>query len=139
MNEQIIVTKLLVPDEHRLAVTAELFGTHFPLQLEPVIYAITDQMAADYHGGYWDFYTLSNAGFYMAPSTDHVFAVHCANCFQGELSGDALGITSCLYAFSNLSFTGDGGFPRQCARQYHLLRGYMYDHVKVAKILGAID
>ncbi len=96
-------------------------------------------MAADYHGGYWDFYTLSNAGFYMAPSTDHVFAVSCANSFQGELSGDALGITANLYAYSHLSFTGDGGFPRQCARQYHLLKEYMCQHPEVANILGAID
>ena len=139
MKDSTIVTRQLVPDEHRLAVTEELFGIHFPLRLEPVIYAISDQMAADYHGGFWDFFTFEGGGFYMAPSTDQIFTVSCANCYQGELSGDALGIVACLYAFSNLSYTGDGGFPRQCARNYHLLRGYMYEHSEVAGILRAID
>ena len=114
MNEPTIVTRQLVPDKHRLAVTEKLFGIHFPLRLEPVIYTITDRMAADYHGGYWDFYTLSNGGFYMAPKSEDIFTVSCTNCFHGELSGDALGITACLYAYSHLSFSGDGTFPRQC-------------------------
>jgi len=32
-------------------------------------------MAEDYYGGYWDFHTLSNGGFYMSPSSDDVFHV----------------------------------------------------------------
>jgi hypothetical protein len=58
-------------------------------------------MAQDYSGGLWEFYTLSNGGFYMAPSTDVIFHVSCDNMFEGDLSGDALGITACLYAYCN--------------------------------------
>ena len=105
--------------------------------MEPVIYGITDRMAADYKGGYWDFYTLSNGGFYMAPSDDRLFHVTCDNCFEGDLSGDALGLTSCLYAYSHLSFAGD--FAREYARHYHRLRGYLFEHAEVKAILGAID
>jgi hypothetical protein len=71
------VTRHLVPEDQRLAVTAELFGAHFPLQIEPVIYGITERMAEDYHGGYWQFYTLDNGGFYIAPEGDQVLAVSC--------------------------------------------------------------
>ena len=49
-----LITRELVPEDQRLAITERLFGIHFPLQMEPVIYGITDRMAADYKGGYWD-------------------------------------------------------------------------------------
>ena len=121
-----------------MAITERLFGLHFPLHLEPVIYGITERMAKDYGGGFWEFYTLSNGGFYMAPSIDQVFHVTCDNQFEGDLSADALGIISCLYAYSNLSFA-DGGIAREYARQYHLLREYMMEHPEVRGILGATD
>ena len=132
-----LINRELVPENQRMAVTERLFGIHFPLQLEPVIYGITERMAEDYSGGYWEFHTLSNGGFYMAPSSDQVFHVTCDNTFEGDLSADALGITSCLYAYSHLSFAGD--FAREYARHYHLLRDFMMDHPEVRVILGATD
>ena len=136
-SSQPIVTRELVPENQRMETTERLFGIHFPMQFEPVVYGITDRMARDYSGGYWNFYTLSNSGFYMAPSTDVLFHVTCDNCFEGDLSGDALGITSCLYAYSHLSFAGD--FAREYARHYHRLREYMFEHAEVKAILGATD
>ena len=132
------VTREAVPENQRLAITERFFGIHFPLQLEPVIYGITERMAEDYDGGYWEFQTLSNGGFYMAPSSDRVFHVTCDNMFEGDLSADALGITACLYAYSNLSFA-NGRFARVCACHYHRLREYMMDHAEVRGILGATD
>jgi hypothetical protein len=132
------VTRELIPDDRRAAVVERLFGLHYPLQLEPVIYGITDRMAKDYSGGYWEFYTLSNGGFYMAPSGDDVFHVTCDNMFEGDLSADALGITASLYGFSHLSFS-DGRFGRVCACHYHRLREYMFEHPEVRAILGATD
>ncbi|MGD8630345.1 MAG: antirestriction protein [Gammaproteobacteria bacterium] len=137
-STQIVVTRELVPEDRRLAVAERLFGVHFPLRLEPVIYGITERMAEDYSGGYWDFYQLSNGGFYMAPSSDRRFSVSCDNMYQGDLSGDALGITACLYAYSHLSFQ-DGRFGRVCACHYHRLREYMFEHPEVREILGATD
>jgi hypothetical protein len=137
-TQQTIVTKELVPEDQRMDVAEKFFGPNFPMKLEPVVYGITDRMANVYSGGYWEFYTLSNGGFYMAPSSDDVFHVTCDNMFEGDLSADALGITACLYAYSNLSFTG-GSFARECIRHYHLLREYMMDHAEVRAILGATD
>jgi hypothetical protein len=121
-----------------MATVERLFGIHFPLKLEPVIYGITERMANDYKGGYWDFQTLSNGGFYMSPSEERIFHVTCDNMFEGDPSADALGITSCLYAYSYLSFS-DGRFARVCACHYHRLREYMMEHPEVRAILGATD
>jgi hypothetical protein len=43
-----LVTRELVPENQRMAVTEKLFGIHFPLQMEIVIYGITDRTAKDY-------------------------------------------------------------------------------------------
>jgi hypothetical protein len=139
MTNETIITSKLVPEDQRLDLTADLFGAHFPLQIEPVVYGITTRMAKDYCGGYWQMYTLDNGGFYMAPNYDQLYQVSCDNCWQGELTADALGITACLYTYSHLSFSGNEAFARTCARHYHLLREYMMDHNEVATILGAVD
>lgn len=140
------ITRKTIPDNQRINHTAKLFGHNFPMRLEPFIYSITGSIASEYHGGYWGFYELSNGGFYMAPAvavalanSDSQFHVCCENGFEGELSADALGIIACLYAYSNLSFSGIKGFAETCAQHYHLLREYMFEHSEVGNILHAID
>ena len=134
------ITRQLVPEDQRLAVVEQLFGIHFPLRLEPVIYGITEKMTqGTYSGGFWQFYKLDNGGFYMAPDDDRVFTVCSANYWSGELSADALGVTVCLTAYSHLSFGGPESFARICADHFHRLRWYMMAHAEVAAILGAID
>jgi hypothetical protein len=139
MTTQTTVTRTLVPEDQRLIITEKLFGVHFPLRLEPFIYTITERLTKDYHGGYWDFHTLSNGGFFMAPAGDLRFHVLCENQFEGDLSADALGITACLYAYSNLSFSGPDAFADICFDHYHWLREYMMGHPEVREILGATD
>ena len=138
MTTQTTVTRMLVPEDQRLVITEKLFGTWFPMRIEPFVYTITERLTKDYQGGYWEFYTLSNGGFHMAPATDRLYHVACDNMYEGDLSADALGITACLYAYSHLSFTG-GAFARDCARHYHLLREYMFEHPEARAILGATD
>jgi hypothetical protein len=132
------VCKHLVPEGQRTNHVAKLFGHLFPLRLEPFVYRVTEQLSPDYHGGFWEFFALCNGGFYMAPQADTMFVVSCENGYQGKLSSDALGITACLYAYSNLSF-GDDEFAQTCARHYHWLRDYAMDHSEVGAILGATD
>ena len=140
-----IVTRHQVTDDRRVNHAAEIFGIHFSLRLEPYVYAVTGKLARNYTGGYWEFYTLSNGGFYMAPRFERTFHVISENSFEGDLSADALGITACLYGYSHLSFGGmlsldsDEGFAETCAWQYHWLRDYMLGHPEAAAILGAID
>lgn len=38
------VTQELVPEDQRMDIVERMFGMAFPLQLEPVVYGITDRM-----------------------------------------------------------------------------------------------
>ena len=57
-----------VKDEQRLRFWPQHFG-RIPqwITLEPHIFAWMDRLCADYNGGVWAFYTLSNGGAFMAP------------------------------------------------------------------------
>ena len=138
MSDTQFITRQLVAEDQRSNVTADLFGIHFPLQLEPFIFSMASRLSEDYGGGYWLFYTLDNSGFYMAPDSHSQFQVISENVWKGFMSADAFGITVCLFAYSTLSF-GSGQFAATCADQYHLLREYMMNHPEARAILGATD
>ncbi len=138
-SSPIVITRKLIPEDQRMVIVEKLFGINFPMLLEPFVYGITERLAKEYRGGYWEFWQLNpGQGFYMSPHSDKPFNVSCENGFEGQLSADALGITACLYAYSTLSFNGDA-FAEVSAEQYHLLRKYMYEHAEVGSILQAID
>jgi len=132
------ITRQVVADDQRIHTTADLFGVYFPLRLEPFVYAMTSKLSDHYGGGYWNFYVLSNGGFYMAPDGDGRFQVVSENGFECFMSSDALGITACLYAYSHLSF-GEDDFSETCARQFHRMREFMMGHPEARAILGAVD
>lgn len=123
----------------RIDVPAKLFGVAYPLLLEPMIFAFAGKLAPEYDGGYWIRYTLSNGGFYMAPATDKYFKVISPNDYEAILSADALGITACLFAYSQSSFTASPAFAEVCAEQFHMLRAYMLDQPEAEAVLGIID
>jgi len=131
------VYRILLNDTDRMIYTASHFGDNFPFRIEPFVFDMAGSLSRDYTGGYWNMYELSNGGFYMSPESDAPFQVSCENGFAGKLSADAFGITVCLYAFSNLSFSEE--LAEVCAEQYHLLREYMFEHREVKAILAAID
>ena len=127
-----------IPVHKRVQHTADLFGLSFPMRLEPTVYHLASLLSEDYNGGYWEFYTLSNKGFYMAPQSETPYAVCCPNSYEGELSPDALGIVACLYSYSHLAF-GENAFAELCAEHYHRLRDYALEHDEAGAILAAID
>lgn len=129
----------ILEDAQRVDHTTKLFGIRFPFSVEPCVFDTAAELCADYAGGYWHFYTLSNGGFYMAPSAEASFHVVCENGYEGDLSADAFGVAVCLYAYSRLSFSGDGDWSQVCAQHYHWLREYMAGHTEVRAILRAID
>ena len=133
------ITRQQVDDKQRIKHTSDLFGIRFPLNIEPAIFSIAASVVTEYNGAYWEFYSLSNGGFYMAPCSDKQYQVSCDNGFEGKLSADALGITACLYAYSHLSFASNPSFADICSNQFHLLHEYMLDHDEASAILAAID
>lgn len=133
------ITRQQVIDKQRIQHATDIFGIRFPLNIEPTVYSIAGNIASEYNGAYWEFYALSNGGFYMAPCADTPYLVSCDNGYTGNLSADALGISACLYAYSHLSFSDHQWFAETCANQYHRLREYMLEHQEARSILKAID
>jgi hypothetical protein len=133
------ITRQHINEKQRIQHTADLFGILFPLSIEPTVYSFASSIATEYNGAYWEFYALSNGGFYMAPSSEESYQVSCENGYEGTLSADALGITVCLYAYGHLSFSNNQAFAELCANQYRSLRDYMLQHQEVRAILSAID
>ena len=119
-----------VPDDRRMDFVNALFGLEFPMRLEPAIYDFARKLSPDYGGGVWEFYALSNGGFYMAPAE---------NGYEGTLSADAFGVTVCLYAYSHLSFEKDERFSAVCAGHFHRVREFALEHREAVAILAAID
>lgn len=133
-----IITATRVSESQRMDVADEHFGIRFPLTAEPMIYQFATQLASAYSGGYWHFYRLGNGGFFMSPELDETFKVIAENGYEGTMSAEAMGITACLYAFSNLSF-GEGKFGKTCADHYHWLYEFAMGHIEAAAIRAAID
>ena len=60
---------------------------------EALVFGWLDALSEDYNGGFWNFYTLTNGGFYMAPAGDKRMRLEVdGNGFSGEMSADAAGI-----------------------------------------------
>src|SRR5258708_30872797 len=101
------------------------FGSKM-VTVEHTIYHFMRKFVPEYAGGFWEFYELSNGGFYMATTSEPVkLSVH-SNGFEGMMSADAAGITVCLFTFSHLSFQrpSDDLF----SRHFHNLRDFAISH-----------
>ncbi len=132
------ITSTIVPEDQRLEITETLFGLDFPLTLEPTIFSMTERLCPEYSGGYWQFITLDNGGFYMVPDIGSPVAVHSPNGWDGMMSAEGLGVTACLYAYSHISFSA-GPFAQTCAQHFHWVKDAACGHADVRAILSAID
>ena len=124
-----------IPEGERLQILPRHFGRHM-LTVEYAVYAFMRKLSNEYTGGFWN-YELSNGGFYMAPTHETPFNVHVeSNGFEGQMSADATGITSCLFALSHLSFQIE---HESIASHFLKLRDFALDHAEASAILAAID
>lgn len=131
-------TKHVIDDNDYYEHIGKLFGPHFAICLEPFVYHAARTLSADYCSGQWDFFSLSNGGFFMSPRSDKAFSISCAYSVPVKLSAEGFGITACLFAFSHLSF-GRGAFAETCGRHYHLLRAFVNEHLEAPAIYRATD
>lgn len=139
MQQPIPIQAIQLVGAERTHHTASLFGTAFPLLLEPCVYATATDLSSLYDGGYWLMYRLSNGAFYMHPESSGCFPVVAENGYAGSLSPQAFGITCCLYAYSRLSFLQQYDIAQVFSQHYHMLRDYMLEHPEAQQILRAID
>jgi hypothetical protein len=135
LSSAAVICARRVSDEERSRTLPRHFGANYII-VEDAIYSWMDQLSEQYSGGFWQFYELSNGGFYMAPTYEGLAVQVEGKGYQGRMSGDAAGIVACLFAFSHLSFRiRDDMF----ARHYQLLLPFAAEHREAGAIVAAID
>ncbi|HEM8667201.1 TPA: antirestriction protein [Klebsiella aerogenes] len=131
-----------VPDEQRIAFWPQHFGS-IPqwIILEPTVFAWMDRFCADYIGGIWNFYTLSNGGAFMAPEADDDNDEKWAlfNRMNGngaEMSAEAAGIAVCLMTYSHHAMRSGCDAMTE---HYYRLRDHALRHPECSAIMHIID
>ncbi|UAN22262.1 antirestriction protein [Enterobacter sp. JBIWA003] len=134
------LTATRVQDEQRISFWPQHFG-NIPqwIILEPTVFAWMDRFCTDYHGGIWNFYTLSNGGALMTPETesDELWSLfNPLNGNGGELSGEAAGIAVCLMTYSHHAMRTECDAMTE---HYYRLRDYALNHAECNAIMHIID
>lgn len=135
MSEKISAT--LVAEDDRLEFLPKHMGIKHLMVGQNLFMDWLGKLSKDYKGGYWEFYELSNGGWYTAPRGAQRYKMEWpGNYYEGEMSADAAGITASLYTLSQLAnATEEDSF----INAYHLLRDYAIHHAEGQEILSAID
>jgi len=129
------ITVTIVPEFERLEQLPNKFGKQF-LRVESAIYQFMEKLCKQYNGGYWDFYRLSNGGFFMAPSmANNVKIAWSENYFEGTMTVNAAGVVACLFAYSAIAGQGS----EEATEQFYKLRDYAQRHDEQDLIFRAID
>ncbi|EMN8469354.1 MULTISPECIES: antirestriction protein [Klebsiella] len=134
------LTAAPVPDEQRVEFWPQHFG-NIPqwITLEPQVFAWMDRFCADYSGGVWNFYTLSNGGAFMVPETDNDVFWSLFNAMNGnasDMSAEAAGIAVCLIAYSHHACRTECDAMTE---HYWRLRDYALNHAECSAIMCITD
>lgn len=132
-----IITKTLIPEAKRLDFLPSKLGK-YALEFEMVVYGWMDKLCEAYKGGYWQFYALSNFGFYIAFEHEEVLRVQWPDNYSDEeMSPEAASIAANLFALNSLcwKYPSEGDFTQD----YYLLREFAAQHSEGAKIMRVID
>lgn len=129
-----------VLDEQRVGFWPQHLG-NIPqwITLEPQVFAWMDRFCADYSGGIWSFYSLSNGGAFMAPETDSDAFWSLFNAMNGnaaDMSAEAAGIAVCLIAYSHHACRTECDAMTE---HYWRLRDYALNHPECNAIMCITD
>jgi hypothetical protein len=130
------ITAEKVAEHARMQSLPKHFGARLMLSVEQTVYHTLRELSAEYRGGYWHYYELSNGGFYMAPDLERLQLCVAGNGFEERLTGDAAGITACLFAYSHLFAVHKEAV---LVEHYEWLRAFAVEHAEGGNILAAID
>lgn len=128
------VSASLVSKNNRLSFLPRFFGPRLMMKGEALVYAWMRRLSKDYSGGLWNFYVLSNGGFYMAPEAGRMRVSVEGNWFDGEMSADAAGATATMFTLGQLAAEDE-----RMGDLYHLLREFIHEHAEASVIFRAID
>jgi hypothetical protein len=136
MQEPIIAT--LVAEDDRLDFLPKHLGIRHLMRGQNMFMAYMDVLSPqDYGGGFWEFYELSNGGWYTAPAGDQEYRMAWdSNGYVGKMGADAAGITASLFT---ISFFANTTQEDRFINAYHRLREFACEHAEAQEILNAID
>lgn len=130
------IEAVLLPPEARLTCLPRHFGAQC-IAVENAVYAMMRRLCPLYRGDYWDFYQLSNGGFYMVPTAAERYRLECdGNGFAGEFGANATGMGVCAMAYSQLSFWRGGA---HAAEMYYRLRDFIDLQPEARRLYALLD
>ncbi len=147
MIEQAItkaITASPVSESRRINFVPNKLPKYF-LQFEGLLFDWAGRGIEHYSGGYWDFFELSNGGFYWALNdTENHYSFTSINGYSHPgLSADVIGIIVTLYALCHLAeiahTKGDEGHADTIIKHYYKLRDFASEHSEAGVIFRAID
>lgn len=122
--------------DNRLEFLPYYVGNKF-LQYEMLVYDQMLKASKQYDGGYWEYYTLSNSGFYMELQNNESFEMEClSNYYNGKMSAEAASIAVNLCVQNLFAWQVN---PERFSDAFHLLRDYASQHEEAREIFGFID
>lgn len=131
------ITATLFPDYERLCFTPQLFGPSLMPSGEFLVIDVHDQMTRRSNSGYWNYYKLSNGGFYMAPEKAELLRIQWpGNGFDDMLTSDASGVVATLFT---LNFMLHEFRAKHLETMYWKLEDFARGHPESQKIRRAID
>lgn len=131
------ITRMLVGARSRSTFMPKHLGTRNLMIGQNLFFAYLEKLSDDYKGGYWEFYELSNGGWYTAPAGEQRYRMHWdENYYEGEMSADAAGITASLYTLCELANRTEQDHLIQA---YHWLYEYAVQHPEWEQIGQAIN
>ncbi|WP_109912980.1 antirestriction protein [Providencia rettgeri] len=142
-KDQIVITAIEVENaQARLKFLPSKLG-QYCIAFENAIYNWMTRNVVAYNGGYWDFFQLSNGGFYLQPTKGYMLTS--PNGFMDDVSAQEAGIIVTLMMLSHFSFvTYEKEHHEDCERisaYFHQLRDFIFtlSPESQTKILNAID
>lgn len=135
-KQELFIQSHLVAGKQRLSFLPKHLKKEY-LSFESKAYNVMDNICTNYHGGYWNFYELSNNGFYIAPRlTETLDIVIQDNGYRGRVSCQAAGIIATTYALNNLAWLTES---EVIIDKYYLLLDFARQHHEFKEIFAAID
>ncbi len=105
---------------------------------EGMVFRYMEEYCTPYSGGYWNFYALSNGGFYIGLNRKESGIMQVENhlnFYKGEMSADAASIGINIFALCDCASRGS----QLLVDAFHHLRDYANIHPEREQILAFID
>ncbi|WP_018276005.1 antirestriction protein [Teredinibacter turnerae] len=136
------ITRKMISEKYRGKILPRFIGNPY-LLFEQSIYGYTSHFVEGYQGGFWEFYELSNGGFYMSFASDKTFTFsNPDNYFSETMDADTISIIINLYVFNHLAFKYSGkndSHSMKFMQLYTNLYDYTKTHPEATLIMRAID